>query len=99
MSTQVSTRLGRRLVPLATLALALALGSRAEAKPGKRHASAHKPAPAHTQERSVPPPAPVADTEGTSAGGQTGGGFSPDTQTGAGAHAGGEKGETKNHTL
>jgi hypothetical protein len=95
----VSTRLSRRLVPLATLALALALGSRAQAKPGKRHAAAHKPAPTHTQERSVAPPAPVADTEGPGPGGQTGGDSSDDAKPAADAKAGGKNVKTKTYTF
>ncbi len=46
----------RRLVGFAVLALAFAIGDEAQAKPAKRHAAAHKPAPAQTQERSVAPP-------------------------------------------
>ena len=61
----MSERAKRRLVPLAALALALLFDSRAQARPVKRHAAAHKPAPAQTQERSVAPPAPVADSAGS----------------------------------
>jgi hypothetical protein len=53
---------------LTTAALLLLAGARAEAKPAKRHAAAaHKPAPAHAQERTVAPAPPPAD-EGSSAG-------------------------------
>ena len=95
----MSTRPVRRLVPLATLALALALGSRAQAKPGKRHAAAHKPAPAHAQERSVPPPAPVVDSEGASSGGQTGGDSSDEAKPAADAKTGGKNVKTKTYTF
>ena len=99
MSTDMSARPRRRLVPLAALALALAVGSRAQAKPGKHHAAAHKPAPTHAQERSVAPPAPVADSEGTSPGGQTGGDSSDDAKPAADAKAGGKNVKTKTYTF
>ena len=99
MSAQMTTRLRRRLLPLAALAIALALGSRAQAKPGKRHAAAHKPAPAHAQERSVAPPAPVADTEGASPGGQTGADSSDDAKPAAEAKTGGKNVKTKTYTF
>jgi hypothetical protein len=95
----MSARPSRRLVPLAALALALALGSAAHAKPGKRHAAAHKPAPAHAQERSVAPPAPVADTEGASSGGQAGGDASDEAKPAADAKAGGKNVKTKTYTF
>jgi hypothetical protein len=91
----------RRLVLLAVLALALAGGSRAQAKPAKRHAAAHKPAPAHAQERSVAPPAPVADAEG---GGQAGGeagseAASDDAKPAGEAKSGGKNVKTKTYTF
>ncbi len=92
----------RRLVPLALLALALALagGNRAQAKPAKRHAAAHKPAPAHAQERSVAPPAPVADAEGSSqAGGEAGEGASDDAKPAGEAKSGGKNVKTKTYTF
>jgi hypothetical protein len=89
----------RRLGPLATLILALAVSSRAEAKPVKRHAVVHKPAPAQAQERSVPPPAPVTDSEGTRPGGQTGGDSSVDAKPAAEAKAGGKNVKTKTYTF
>jgi hypothetical protein len=98
MSTHMSARVTRRLVPLATLALALALGNRAQAKPAKRHAAAHKPAPAQAQERSVPPSAPVADSEGTSAGAQAGA-SSDEAKPAADAKAGGKNVKTKTYTF
>jgi hypothetical protein len=53
----------------AAAVLALLCGARAEAKPAKHHAAAHKPAPAHTQERTVAPaPAPASDSAGDSGG-------------------------------
>jgi hypothetical protein len=57
----------RRALAIATLSLLV--GASAQAKPAKRHApTAHKPAPAHTQERTVAPPPPPADSEGSSGG-------------------------------
>ena len=57
----------RRAVAIA--ALSLLLGAPAQAKPAKRHAApAHKPAPAHTQERTVAPAPPPADSEASSEG-------------------------------
>ncbi len=50
-------------------ALALLWGARTEAKPAKHHAAAHKPAPTHTQERTVTPaPAPASESAGDSGG-------------------------------
>ena len=95
----MSTRASRRLVPLAALALALALGSRAQAKPGKRHAPAHKPASVQARERSVAPPPPVADGEGTSSGGQTGADSSDDAKPASEAKAGGKNVKTKTYTF
>ena len=94
----MSARLRRRLVPLAALALALRWSDgRAQAKPAKRHAAAHKPAPAQTQERSVAPPAPVADSEGSNQGGQ--GGDSDDAKPAAEAKGGGKNVKTKTYTF
>lgn len=60
----------RRAVLLTALSLFQFLGATAEAKPAKRHAApAHKPAPAHTQERTVAPAPPPADSEASSEGG------------------------------
>ena len=90
----------RRLGPLAALVLALALGSRAQAKPAKRHAAAHKPAPAHAQERSVAPPAPVADAEGSNqGGGESGGEASEDAKPAGDAKGGGKSVKTKTYTF
>jgi hypothetical protein len=90
----------RRLVPLAALALALALAGGAQARPAKRHAAAaHKPAPAQTQERSVAPPAPVADGEGSNQGSQRGDDSSGDAKPAAEAKAGGKNIKTKTYTF
>jgi hypothetical protein len=95
----VRPRLRRRLVPLAALALALAIDGRAQAKPAKRHAAAaHKPAPAQTQERSVAPPAPVADSEGSNQGGGQGG-DSEDAKPATEAKSGGKNVKTKTYTF
>jgi len=95
----VRPRARGRLVPLAALALALALTSAidgpAQAKPAKRHAAAHKPAPAQTQERSVAPPVPVADSEGAS----QGGGDSDDAKPAGEAKTGGKNVKTKTYTF
>jgi hypothetical protein len=99
MSTEPSARLSRRLVPLVALALALAVGSRAEARPAKRHTTAHKPAPAQTQERSVAPPAPVADSEGTNPAGQAGGDSSDGAKPAAEAKSAGKNVKTKTYTF
>ncbi len=90
VSTQMSARLRaqvqRGLVAVArgalvlvvrlVLPLVLALpAGRAEAKPAKRHAAAaHRPAPSHTQERSVAPPPPIAEAQAASEGSSEGGG-------------------------
>ena len=99
----MSARLNRGLAPLAALALvlalALAIDGRAQAKPAKRHAAAHKPAPTQAQERSVAPPPPVADSEGTSPGGQTGGDSSDDAKPAADAKGGGKNVKTKTYTF
>jgi hypothetical protein len=93
----------RRLVPLAalalTLALSLAIDSSADARPAKRHAAAHKPAPAQTQERSVAPPAPVANSERSNEGGQGAGDSSDDAKPAAEAKAGGKSVKTKTYTF
>jgi hypothetical protein len=99
----VSRHRKRGFIPFAVLALALAVGSRAQAKPAKRHAAAHKPAPAHTQERSVAPPAPVADAEGASQGGgggeATGEAGSDDAKPASEAKGGGKNVKTKTYTF
>ena len=101
MRPQVSARLTRRFVPLVAITLALALtlsiDGRAQAKPAKRHVAVHKPAPAQTQERSVAPPAPVADSEGSNQAGQ--GGDSDDAKPAADAKAGGKNVKTKTYTF
>ena len=100
MRIHLSARLDFRLIPLAALALALGVGGRAEAKPAKRHAAAHKPAPAHAQERSVAPPAPVADVAGSNEGSGQGGGDSSDDAKPAGeAKGGGKSLKTKTYTF
>jgi hypothetical protein len=86
----------RRLVGFAALALALAIGHGAQAKPAKRHAAVHRPAPAQTQERSVAPPAPVADSEGSN---QGGGDSSDDAKPAAEAKTGGKNVKTKTYTF
>jgi hypothetical protein len=103
MSTRVSARPSRRLVPLVALALALALtlsiDGLAQAKPAKRHTAAHKPTPAQTQERSVAPPAPVAATEGTSSAGQANAGSSDGSKPAAEVKTGGKNVKTKTYTF
>jgi len=101
MSPRMRSPLERRLVPLAALALALVVGSRAQAKPAKRHAAAHKPAPAHAQERSVAPPAPVADAEGANQGGgeASGEAASDDAKPAGEAKSGGKNVKTKTYTF
>ena len=100
MRPRVSAQSNRRFVPLAALALALSLlltvDGRAQAKPAKRHAAAHKPAPAQTQERSVAPPAPVADSEGSSQGSDDGSG---DAKPATEARSGGKNVKTKTYTF
>ena len=98
MRPQLSAQLNRRLVPLAALAFALTVGGRAQAKPAKRHAAAHKPAPAQTQERSVAPPAPVADSEGSNQGGGQGG-DSEDAKPATEAKGSGKNVKTKTYTF
>jgi hypothetical protein len=97
----VRAHLKRGLFPLA-LALVLAGGNDAQAKPAKRHAAAHKPATAHAQERSVAPPAPVADAEGANQGGgeASSEAGSDDVAKPAGeAKAGGKNIKTKTYTF
>lgn len=79
------------------LAAMLALGAPAQAKPAKRHAAAHKPAPAHTQERTVAPAPPPADSEGSSEGGGESGG--DEAKPAADAKAGGKTIKTKTYTF
>ena len=96
----MSARGNRLLVPFAALALALAVGARAQAKPAKRHMAVHKPTPAQTQERSVAPPAPVADSEGSNQGWQQGSDdSSDDAKPAAEAKAGGKNVKTKTYTF
>jgi hypothetical protein len=86
-----------RLLLLAAIAIALAVGdNRAAARPAKRHAAAHKAAPAQTQERSVAPPAPVADTEGSNEGGES---SSDDAKPVAEAKGGAKNVKTKTYTF
>ena len=101
MRGQMRARLKGRLVPLVALTLAFAVSGRAEAKPAKRHAAAHRPAPAHAQERSVAPPAPVADAEGSNqAGGEASGEAASDDAKPAGeAKSGGKNVKTKTYTF
>ena len=99
MRPQVSDRGKRRLFPLAALALALVVGSRAQAKPAKRHATVHKPAPAHAQERSVAPSPPVADSEGSNQGGQNSDDSSGDAKPAAEAKGSGKTVKTKTYTF
>jgi hypothetical protein len=94
-----------RFVRLAALTAVLALGpglgiSRVEAKPAKHHAApaAHKPAPAHAQERTVaPPPPPAAESESSSEGG--GEAASDDAKPAGEAKAGGKNMKTKTYTF
>ena len=89
----------RRLVVHGVFALVLALGvGRAEAKPAKRHAAAaHRPAPSHTQERSVAPPPPAAQAEGSSEGGNEGAG--DEAKPATDAKGGGKNVKTKTYTF
>ena len=78
-------------------ALALLWGARAEAKPAKRHAAAHKPAPAHTQERTVAPaPPPASDSAGDSGGEAAADDAKPAGEPGK---AGGKNLKTKTYTF
>ena len=80
------------------VAVMLALGAPAQAKPAKRHApAAHKPAPAHTQERTVAPAPPPADSEASSEGGGDSGG--DEAKPAAEAKAGGKTLKTKTYTF
>ena len=92
----------RRPVVLAALAAlaVLALGATpAGAKPAKHHAAgAHKPAPPHTQERSVAPAPTVAETEGASQGSGEGE-ASDDGKPVAEAKGSGKNVKTKTYTF
>ena len=99
MSARVRPQLKRRFVPLAALALALAVGGLAQAKPAKRHVAVHKPAPAQTQERSVAPPAPVANSEASNQGGQSSDDASGDAKPAGEAKGGGKNVKTKTYTF
>jgi hypothetical protein len=83
---------------LAIAALSLLFGATAQAKPAKRRApAAHKPAPAHTQERTVAPPPAPADSEGSSGGDSE---MAADEAKPAGeAKAGGKTLKTKTYTF
>jgi hypothetical protein len=96
----------RRRPPVALAGFAalavLALGiTRAEAKPAKHHAAAaHKPAPSHTQERSVAPAPSVAETEGAGqGGGEAGGEASDDAKPVAEGKSGTKNVKTKTYTF
>lgn len=80
------------------MALVLALGASAQAKPAKHHAAAaHKPAPAHAQERTVAPPPPAADSEASGeGGGETAG---DDAKPAGETKAGGKTIKTKTYTF
>jgi hypothetical protein len=82
-------------------ALVLALGASAQAKPAKRHAAAHKPAPAHTQERTVAPAPPAADSEASSEGGGESGGdeAKPAGEAKSESKSGGKTLKTKTYTF
>jgi hypothetical protein len=84
--------------PTLVVALVLALGVTAQAKPAKRRApAAHKPAPAHTQERTVTPAPPAADSEASGeAGGETAG---DDAKPAAEMKGGGKTLKTKTYTF
>jgi hypothetical protein len=69
--------------------------TRTEAKPGKHHPAAHKPAPSHTQERSVAPAPALAETEGAG----EGGGEADDAKPVAEAKGGGKSVKTKTYTF
>lgn len=81
---------------LATFALALV--GRAEAKPAKRHAAAHKPAPARTQERVVAP-APPPTGDGEVASNEGGGDSADDAKPSGETKAGGKTIKTKTYTF
>ena len=97
--TRPRARLGTKTGSTGSMvaALILALGASAQAKPAKRHAAAHKPAPAHTQERTVAPAPPAADSEGSSEGGGESGG--DDAKPAAEAKSGGKTIKTKTYTF
>ncbi len=99
MRPHMSARLKRRFVSLVAITLALAVGGGAQAKPARRHVAVHKPAPAQTQERSVAPPAPAADSEGSNQGGQSSDEGSGDAKPAADAKGGGKNVKTKTYTF
>ncbi len=99
MTPRMSAHSRRRLVPLVALALALAAGSHAHARPVKRHTVVHKPAPAQTHERSVAPPAPVAESGQANPGGQAAGNSADDSKPGPETKAGGKNIKTKTYTF
>ncbi len=85
----------------ATLAAAAALcllGAGAQAKPAKHHTAAHKPAPAHTQERSVAPAPPAAAESGADSGEGSADDAKPAGE-GAKPGAGGKTLKTKTYTF
>jgi hypothetical protein len=82
---------------LATFAL-VAFAGRAEAKPAKRHATAHKPAPTHTQERAVAP-APPPDVDTSSPGEASGEAAAGDAKPAGESKAGGKTIKTKTYTF
>jgi hypothetical protein len=78
--------------------LSLLIAAAAQAKPAKRHApAAHKPAPTHTQERTVAPPPPPADSEASSGGESAM--AADDAKPAAEAKAGGKTLKTKTYTF
>ena len=101
VNPRVSGHLRRGLVRIAALALALAIAGRAQAKPAKRHTAVHRPAPPRAQERSVAPPAPVADAEGSGQGGgeASGEAASEEAKPAGEAKAGGKIVKTKTYTF
>jgi hypothetical protein len=79
------------------VALVLALGAPAQAKPAKHRAATHRPAPARTQERTVAPAPPPADSQGSSEGvGESGG---DEGKPAAEAKSGGKTLKTKTYTF
>jgi hypothetical protein len=97
---RVSPRVKRALFAVALAALTL-VAARAEAKPAKRRAGpTHKPAPSHTQERSVAPPPPAAEAQGSSEGSDEGGSDGAnDAKPAADAKGGGKNVKTKTYTF
>jgi hypothetical protein len=76
-------------------ALALLCSAGAQAKPAKRHPAAHKPAPAHTQERSVTPAPPSAGNGAeTAVAGDSGEGSADDAKPAGDAAKSGGGGKT-----